>query len=253
KGATSCHEFKLEGYLPQALNNFLVLLGWSHPQGKEIMSLEEMISGFSLERLNPAGAVFDPVKLKWMNGQYMRSLPTNELVRLFKEYLTLLLSSSKNDLERLFPEMPEPKLRDWVTEVGKWDIPKLEKNLDAVRTSSDTLWDLLRQLTLFSDVFFDVTPESQEVLAWPSTAAILNEWRDFLLAKDERGHISVGEFNLFLDHVKQKFQVKGKHLFMPLRVAVLGRPHGMELGTVIPLLSCAQLLNRVTQVLNQKL
>ncbi len=71
--------YKKEGLLPQALVNFLCLLGWSHPEGKEIFDMEEFIRFFSLERVRKAGPIFDLSKLNWINGEYIRKLSPSEL------------------------------------------------------------------------------------------------------------------------------------------------------------------------------
>ncbi len=78
-GATSVEEFRNEGILPQALYNFLALLGWNPGDDREIMPREEMIAAFSVDRLNDSPAVFDREKLWWMNGQYMARLSLQEL------------------------------------------------------------------------------------------------------------------------------------------------------------------------------
>ena len=73
-GAASVEEFREQGYLPHALVNFLALLGWSWDGETELMSIDELVERFSLERVNPAPAVFDHQKLAWMNGTYLREL-----------------------------------------------------------------------------------------------------------------------------------------------------------------------------------
>jgi glutamyl-tRNA synthetase len=78
-GATSVEEFRNEGILPQALYNFLALLGWNPGDEREIMTREEMIAAFSVDRLNASAAVFDREKLWWMNAQYMSRLSVQEL------------------------------------------------------------------------------------------------------------------------------------------------------------------------------
>jgi glutamyl/glutaminyl-tRNA synthetase len=75
------------GYLPEAFVNFLVLLGWSSPTGEEILSLQQLIELFGLERVGHSGAIFDTEKLNWMNGQYLRALPLPELDALLRPYL----------------------------------------------------------------------------------------------------------------------------------------------------------------------
>src|SRR6185437_6376301 len=86
-GATSCHEYQMTGYLPEALNNFVALLGWSSPEGQEILSMDEMIQQFSTERLHAALAIFDEQKLKWVNASHLRALPHEELWRRVKPFL----------------------------------------------------------------------------------------------------------------------------------------------------------------------
>lgn len=78
-GAASVTAYLAEGMLPQALRNYLALLGWSPGGDREMISLEEMVELFDLDRVNRANAVFDPAKLEWMNKQYLSSLPAEEL------------------------------------------------------------------------------------------------------------------------------------------------------------------------------
>jgi len=80
EGATSIIEYQQMGLLPEAMVNFLALLGWSPGDDREIMSREEMIAAFSLERVNPANPVFDLQKLEWMNGEYIRRMDANQLL-----------------------------------------------------------------------------------------------------------------------------------------------------------------------------
>ncbi len=79
-GATSVEEFRSQGILPEAFYNFLALLGWSPGDDRELMSRDELVAAFSLDRVNNAAAVFDPEKLLWMNGQYLWKLPVEALV-----------------------------------------------------------------------------------------------------------------------------------------------------------------------------
>lgn len=89
-GATDIREFQSAGYLPEAMLNHLALCGWSPGTDEEIFSLDELIQRFALERVSPAGAIFDHTKLGWFNGVYIRSLAPTELA------------------ERLRPFLPEP-------------------------------------------------------------------------------------------------------------------------------------------------
>ncbi len=86
-GAVGILEFKEEGYLPEALINFLALLGWSHPKGKEIFSVEEFVKEFDLARVSTTAPVFDREKLDWMNGEYIRQLTNDQLTDRIRSYL----------------------------------------------------------------------------------------------------------------------------------------------------------------------
>lgn len=86
-GAQSLDEFREAGYLPEALMNFLALLGWSYDDKTTIMSRDELIERFSFDRVQSSPATFDYQKLEWMNGVYIRSLPVEELAQRLVDYL----------------------------------------------------------------------------------------------------------------------------------------------------------------------
>ena len=86
-GAASVEEFREAGYVPEALVNFLALCGWSWDGETELMSVAELVERFSLERVNPAPAVFDHQKLAWMNGTYLRALPADDYAAALGSYL----------------------------------------------------------------------------------------------------------------------------------------------------------------------
>lgn len=224
KGATSCHEFKMEGYLPHALLNFISLLGWSHPEEKEIMTMDEMISGFDLNRVNPAGAIFDAVKLKWMNAQHLRALPNLEIWKLIEPFLM------KEGLE--LPADP------------KWR----EQSVAVFKVKMETLADSVELYRPLSDSSYQILPEAEEVYQWESTKAVLSAWRE-LVAAEASEYMSEERFLKLQDLVKEKAGVKGKFLFMPIRVAVIGKPHGSELQTLVPLMTKASLLRRADMCL----
>ncbi len=95
-GATSVTEYQRQGYLPEAMVNFLALLGWSPGDDRELMSADELIERFSLEGISGGNAVFDTEKLDWMNGQYIARLPADELARAVEPFFAeagLTLSS----------------------------------------------------------------------------------------------------------------------------------------------------------------
>ncbi len=92
---TSIDWYKKEGYLPEALTNYLLLLGWSHPEGKEVYSLDEFIKKFSFDRVSKGGPIFDIDKLNWINGVYIRSKSVIEIKKLIKPYLIYDIENKK--------------------------------------------------------------------------------------------------------------------------------------------------------------
>ena len=79
-GAVSVEEYRDAGYLPHALVNYLALLGWGPEDGREVLTIEELIAEFDVARVTPSPATFDPKKLEWMNGEHIRRMPLAELV-----------------------------------------------------------------------------------------------------------------------------------------------------------------------------
>lgn len=113
KNPTSLNYFRRVGYLPEALLNYLALMGWSMPDEREIFSRAEMIQAFDLNRISVGGPIFDLEKLNWMNGQYVRSLPKEELIDritnwgINRENLSRLLPLVQARTERLIDVLPQ--------------------------------------------------------------------------------------------------------------------------------------------------
>jgi nondiscriminating glutamyl-tRNA synthetase len=224
KGAVAVGQFKDEGYLPEAILNFIALLGWSHPEGKEILSVQEMISAFSLDRLHTAGAVFDRVKLKWMNAQHLRAHSNAEIWKLIQPFLA-----------REHMELPN-------------DPAWQEKSVAAFKTSMEVLTDAIPLYRPLNDKSFVVLPEADEALTWEPTKAVLTAWRDLVKASGKE-YLTEEEFLKIQDEVKVKANAKGKNLFQPIRVAVIGQPHGTELKILVPLIKTSSLVDRANKVL----
>ncbi|MCK4224347.1 MAG: glutamate--tRNA ligase, partial [candidate division Zixibacteria bacterium] len=104
-GAVSVMEYEKNGFLPEALVNFLALLGWSPKDNREILSADQMIELFSLEGVNPSNPVFDPEKLEWMNGEYIRACDDEKLLELVIPFLIR---------EKLINQEMVNEKRDWL-------------------------------------------------------------------------------------------------------------------------------------------
>jgi glutamyl-tRNA synthetase len=113
-GATSISEFRKMGFLPEALLNFLAFLGWAPGEGEEqeIFTREELAQRFSLEHVNKAGAVFSYDKLDWMNGEYIRMMPQDELARNVLPYLAAGLGLSEEEIGLAKVEQIIPLIRE---------------------------------------------------------------------------------------------------------------------------------------------
>jgi len=136
-GAKSALEFKKDGYLKEAVLNFLALLGWSHPEGKEIFDIEEMIKLFEFKDINLASAYFDTQKLDWINGEYIRKTQNSKLKTQILEYLEDLSGGAidhptEDEIEKVIPLIKEriKKLSDFVPLTDfLWEKPEYEMEI----------------------------------------------------------------------------------------------------------------------------
>ncbi len=225
-GATSCHEYNLNGYLPEALNNFIALLGWSSPNAQEILSMQEMIEQFGPERLNAAPAVFDETKLAWVNATHLRALAPEELWRRVEPYL----------LEAGFKLPASPQWR--------------ARALETFKTSMNNLKDAVELFRYVNEGAMPIAPEAKEVFDMPTSKQVIQAWREGV--KSAPGDfMSEEQFLKLQDTIKDGQGVKGKNLFMPIRVAIIGKPHGTELKMLVPLLHKNTLLARADEALGR--
>ena len=223
-GAVSVGEYGKQGILPSALVNFLALLGWNPKTVQEVFSLCELIEHFSTEGLNPAPAVFDCKKLEWMNSQHLKQLSALDLWKQLNVFF------KAEDLQ-----LPESTV--WRTQ--------------AVQTLRDSFSNLYAAVECFrplSSEHFVIHPSAEEVLKWPTTPAVLQMWEQALIAHTQT-ELTSTDFTQICRSIQQQTQVKGKFLFMPLRVAIMGRPQGAELKQIIPLITRSILLRRVKELI----
>lgn len=228
-GATSVHQYAEEGFLPDALLNFLALLGWSSPDHKEILSQDELIAQFSLDRLNKAPCVFDPVKLKWMNGEYIRSKPIDEI----RQKVIPYLKKAGYDLSSLSQE---------------W----LDKAIDTVRGHFQILSDAPKYMAIYFEDKLVIEDDAAKLIkeeAFVTVATALKKELQEHVEKQGDG-LSSEQFTAIEAKIKAETKAKGKGLFMPMRVALTGQTHGPELRLIVPLFGAKQALSRVEKVLN---
>jgi nondiscriminating glutamyl-tRNA synthetase len=223
-GATSCHEFMKQGYLPEALLNFISLLGWSSPNAQEILTIEELIKQFDLDRMTPSPAVFDQKKFNWVNATHLRALPNADLWKRLVPYLEEHRVGYKKDSE--------------------WQSQALE----AFKPSMETLMDGVQLFRYIDDDFFEVSEEGKETLKWKEAGPVLKAWIE-AVQNHPHEYINEQEFGDLQNKVKEVSGQKGKFLFMPMRVSVIGKPHGTELKLLVPLIHKNVLIKRAQKCL----
>ena len=132
-GATGVFEYKKMGYVGEALINFIALLGWHAPDNREIFSIGDLIKEFSLERVQKGGAVFDIKKLDWLNGEYLKNLPTGELYGKLSEFYkeaTGILSDKDSDFKLLeLGRSRIQKLSDFTALKESFAVGEYDRNL----------------------------------------------------------------------------------------------------------------------------
>lgn len=203
-GASSVEQLREMGFLPAAVVNYLVLLGWSHPDGKEVLDTKEMIDSFTLDRVNKSAAVYDPKKLRWMNAQHIRRMPVSELFKL---------------VDPLFPE----EIRDGYAADARVEI------LELLQDAIETLKDLPEACRPFLENP-PINDEAREVLTASTAAAVLGKLEQALAGTDS---LTPDNFKDAMKSVGQAAGVKGKDLYWPVRAAITGSPHGPDLATVV--------------------
>lgn len=232
-GDVSVYEYLEKGYLPEALLNFLALLGWWPPAGvkpvsghPEVLSIQELIQNFNLEGLQKAPGVFDLQKLQWMNGFYIRSMPVVEIAR----------------RARVFFEKAGFKLEshseDWFVKV-----------IEVVRGEATLLSDLPQAAQLFLESTPQLEPEAKVALNESTANAVVDAMVSEL--KSGSGPLMVEEVDALPKKVSGKSGVKGKALYMPMRAAVTGKVHGPELKLILPILGRETVLKRIEALLSQ--
>src|SRR4051794_37740978 len=212
-GATSVAEFRAKGYLPEALTNYLALLGWSPGGDQELLPVDEMARRFAIEDVGHSAGVFDPEKLAWMNRQYMKVATPARLCAESARYFLArgyLRRRSEEAMEFLASLLP----------MATGSVDRLEE-----------IPDRLRFLFEFDAAAAMARPDVAEVLhengAREVIAALAAELRDAPRLDRE-------SFRAAATRVRQATGQKGRALFHPIRVALTGESGGPELDLAVP-------------------
>jgi nondiscriminating glutamyl-tRNA synthetase len=201
------------GYLPEALFNFIALLGWSPVGEEELFSKEQFIEMFDPKRLSTSPAVFDTKKLEWMNNQYVKN---KDLAAIVEISLPHLIKSG-----RLLADM-SPSERKWAEELIALYQEQMSYGAEIVE---------LTELFFKKEISYD--EEAKAVLGEEQVPEVV---RGFLNQLEELESFEPSEIKAAIKATQKETGQKGKKLFMPIRVATTGQTHGPELPQAISLL-----------------
>jgi glutamyl-tRNA synthetase len=200
-GATAVGDYQHLGILPQAMNNFLALLGWSPGGDREVMTMEEMIQFFSEDGLLKKAAVFDTKKLEWMNGQHLSRLPIDDVERRITPAIIAAGLASAGELSAR---------RDWYLAL-----------LDLLRVRARTIDDVVRQAgPYFKDrIEYDAETVARQWKERAATGELLAATREVLAALPDWSPAPMEES---LRQLAEARGVGGGRIFQPLRLALTG-------------------------------
>jgi len=221
QGDVATEDYLKKGYLKEALLNFMTLLGWNPGEGeeKEIFTKEELIEKFSIERVNSAGAVFNVEKLNWMNGEYIKNYDLDKLTELIIPYLN-------------------------AGGIDTSDLVKTKRVIFAVRNYISKLEDAAEQARVYySNV--NIKGEHLEIVKSETSVQVFNV---LAMKIEAMTVITTYNFKPILSEVQKETGVKGKNLFMPVRLALTGEEHGPELGMIAYVLGREEVLHRLKKV-----
>ena len=209
-GAASVASWRERGVPPEALVNGLALLGWAPGGDAAIVSREDLVATFDLDRVGRSPAVFDPAKLEWISAQHIRALPAE---RLTSEVGARLVTSGRIDAR----DAAAPWIRDLA---------------ELLRPTLATFGDVPGQVEPVFHAGGPLDDEARASLAGEEPIAVL---RALVAALERTGSVDAAAWTAIRSIVQQATGARGKALFQPLRVALTGRAHGRELDRVVPL------------------
>jgi len=215
-GSVSVVNYREQGFLPQALVNFLALLGWSPEGGEELLSLEQLKQQFSLNRVSKSPAVFDRDKLRWLNAQYLRALSTDAIAAGIQPYLP--------------------------TDFGAERALLLAQ---ALANHLETFSDVRDYLPLIEGPAAPPTDcEAQDILQQEHAPRLTEHFRNLIQAIPKE-NFTAEAVKAAIKQAGKDTGAKGAALFMVLRVAITGCMHGPDLDKLAALIGKENLLARL--------
>lgn len=231
-GATSISQFREMGILPEALVNYLALLGWAPSGGsRETFTPKELIKEFSLERVTPSPAVFDFEKLYWLNRHYIKTANPGRIVELSLPYF-------RN--AGLIPGDETAEAQTWMKNVIALLVPYVDR-LDQLPEKARLLFNYDAQTAVSAE---DNRPLLTSEIGRKVVAAFVNR-----VHRSGNG-FSAESFKAVINQVKDETGAKGKELFHPIRIVITGSHSGPDFDRVIPLIEAGSRLELPRHVMS---
>jgi len=222
-GATAVSQYREEGFLPEALLNYLVLLGWTPPSGEEILSMENIIRDFSIPEISRSAPVYTRKKLEWLNTSYIRSKEESRLSEMLLPYLQKAgLSQDLRDHDRL----------NRISRVLKDNLVILS--------------EVNEYLGIFYDEKFSFEDGVKEILSGSEGQETL---RKILGALEELPEGALEDWPSFWSKMEIGTGMKGKKLFAPFRAGITGKTKGPQLADIVPLIGRERMIKRLKMAL----
>lgn len=212
-GATSVRLYKEQNYLPSAMLNYLLLLGWSHPDEKDIFDVFTLGTMFNLDRFTKSAAIYDIVKLNHINGEHLRLLPTDTLI---------------SEVEKVLPAG-----HPFLSMDHDWKVRCVTLSKEKMNFYND----IIPLLDLYFGCEVSTEADYVEARSWETTPQI----QAYLKGEVEKAKaagkkfVTEAEYNEWSNHVKGELKIKGKQLFMGIRAVLTLQAHGSDLKFIIPL------------------
>jgi len=216
-GDASFMDLYNDGYLPEAVVNYLVLLGWSPESNQEVYTMDELIQNFDARRISKSPSSYDVKKLKWFNQKYIKNLSDEDYLKFIKPFLKLDVSEKSDE---------------WINKL----LLIYKEHLSYGNEINELV-----------DIFFNdeisISEESQEFLnSDENIPVVINAYKEEFSKLDSWNIESISEV---INKVKELTGVKGKLLYMPLRIKISGVEHGPELPDTIYLIGKEKVINRL--------
>lgn len=216
-GDASFMDLYNDGYLPDAIVNYLVLLGWSPSENKEVYSMEELVQAFDMNRISKSPSSYDVKKLKWFNAKYIKVLSDEEYLKFVRPFLTLDVTG---------------KSEEWINKL----LLIYKDHLSFGKEINDLV-------TIFFNDNINISEENKAFLeSDENIPKVINCYYEELSNLSEWNVENIANV---INVVKEKTGVKGKLLYMPIRIKISGVEHGPELPDEIYLIGKEKVLDRL--------